>query len=215
MTAHPPISLDPSAHFVRSIALVVQSTFRPKTVDNKAAKSRWIRMKNFFQHLVMCSTVILAVGCGRTPDAEPPSTNTQTEAPKPTHAVYSLEWVTNDIPPTMPAGKAVPVHVSVKNTGDWPWPDPFAANPAKPDGTYAIRLSYLWADSSGKLAPQDSARGELPAPVPPGQIANFTMQVVAPKAPGSYQLQLDLVEELNTFFVSKGTTKLTVPVAVQ
>jgi hypothetical protein len=115
----------------------------------------------------------------------------------------------------MSAGATSDVHVSAKNAGDWPWNDPFAANPNHPDGTYAIRLSYGWVGADGKPLPPDSTRGELTAPVPPGQTANFTIKVKAPKEPGSYKLQLDLVEELVFFFSSKGNEKLTVPVTVK
>ncbi|HMG05171.1 MAG TPA: hypothetical protein VK581_06895 [Chthoniobacterales bacterium] len=155
------------------------------------------------------------LGCGRTPETETPKADAPPAASPPSHAAHELQWITNDIPASMAAGKVTPVHVSVKNTGDWPWPDPFAANPSKPDGTYAVRLAYRWADSNGKVLPEDGTRAELKAPVPAGQTANFTLRVLAPKDPGAYQLQVDLVEELVTFFSTKGTEKLTVPVTVQ
>ena len=72
---------------------------------------------------------------------------------------------------------------------------------------------FLLAD--GKPLAANAVRGELNAPVPPGGTANFTLQVAAPKTPGSYQLQVDLVEELVFFFSAKGNEKLTVPVTVQ
>lgn len=172
-------------------------------------------MRKFSRYLIVCLAVILTAGCGRTPETEAPKVDAQTAAPTPSHAAYGLQWTTNDIPAGMPAGKVTPVHVSVKNTGDWPWPDPFAANPSKPNGTYAVRLSYRWADSNGKVLPEDGTRADLNAPVPAGQTANFTMQVLPPKDPGAYQLQVDLVEELVTFFSTKGTEKLTVQVTVE
>src|SRR5437588_337232 len=88
-------------------------------------------------------------GCGRSPESDAPQ-DAKANAPKPNHAHYSLQWVSNDIPATMGAGKSVAAHVSVKNTGDWEWPDPFAANPSAPNGTYAVRLSYGWVGSDGK-----------------------------------------------------------------
>jgi hypothetical protein len=41
------------------------------------------------------------------------------------------------------------------------------------------------------------------------------MNVLPPKEPGSYRLEIDVVEELVTFFSAKGTQKLTLPVTVQ
>ena len=172
-------------------------------------------MKNSLRLAILFVASAAMIGCGRTPEAEGPVDAQQPTAPKPSHTTYALEWVSNDIPATMPAGKPATVKVSVKNTGDWAWNDPFAANPSQPNGTYAVRLSYRWVADNGQALPQDSVRGELTAPVPPGSTANYTMQIMAPKAPGSYKLELDLVEELVTFFAAKGTQKLTVPVAVQ
>jgi hypothetical protein len=173
-----------------------------------------MKMSLRFAILFLASAAIF--GCGRTPETEAPvDAQGGPTAPKPAHNTYALEWVSNDIPATMPAGKPASIKVSVKNTGDWPWNDPFAANPSQPNGTYAVRLSYRWMAPNGQALPQDSARGELTAPVPPGGTAKFTMTVTAPKDPGNYQLQVDLVEELVVFFSAKGTQKLSVPVAVQ
>lgn len=146
-------------------------------------------------------------GCGRTPETKAPvDAQQQPTTSKPAHTTYALEWVSNDIPATMPAGKPTTIKVSVKNTGDWAW---------KPEGIYPVRLSYRWVAGNEQALPQDSVRGELTAPITPGGTANFSMSVVAPKEPGNYQLQVDLVEELVAFFSSKGTQKLVVPVTVQ
>jgi hypothetical protein len=175
-----------------------------------------LTMKSFFGCVIICVAALLGSGCGRSADSNASgAAETQAAGAKPVHSTYALEWVSNDIPATMPASKPASVKVSVKNTGDWPWNDPFTSNPSQPNGTYAVRLSYRWIGPNGQPLPQDSSRGELTAPVPPGGTANFTMAVMAPKDPGSYQLQMDLVEELVTFFSSKGTQKLTVPVTVQ
>jgi hypothetical protein len=126
-----------------------------------------------------------------------------------------MEWVRHDIPQTMSAGGYVTIHVSAKNTGDWIWLNPPHANPSLPDGRYAVRLCYRWATSDSQLLPQESGRGDLQMPVGPGQVANFTMDVKAPEDADRYELQIDLVEELVTFFSTRGAEKLKVPVIVQ
>ena len=168
-------------------------------------------MKKYLPFAWACLLGALVISCNRKPETEAPAVP---EA-KATHGRYSLEWISKDIPATMSAGKAALVRVSVKNTGDWPWLNAAAANPSKPDGSYAVRLSYRWASTDGKLLPQGSDRGELTATIPPGDTANFTMEVVPPNESGDYRLEVDLVEELVTFFSAKGTQKLTAPVTVQ
>jgi hypothetical protein len=144
---------------------------------------------------------------------EPENPAAQNAMPRRAHD-YSLLWVDNNIPPTMSAGSSTQAHVRVKNTGDWTWPDAKTANPPKPDGSYAVRLTYRWASAEGALLPENQTRGELPANIPPGEMADFAIKIDAPKAAGQYQLQVDVVEELITFFSAKGMKKLIVPITV-
>jgi hypothetical protein len=114
----------------------------------------------------------------------------------------------------MSPGVVLPVTVTVKNTGDWLWPDKRMASPEKLDGTYAVRLSYRWADSEGQLLAENTERGDLTSSIEPGAVAHFIIKITPPTKPGKYQLQFDIVEELVTFFSAKGMTKLNVPVKV-
>ena len=172
-------------------------------------------MKNIIGGAILCLAIAALIGCGRNPESGSLPPGTPVPSLKPSHTLYSLQWVTNDVPANISPGASVPVHINVKNTGDWAWPDPVTANPSHPNGSYAVRLAHNWANEDGNLPLPDAVRGDIAAPVPPGQIANFTIQVTAPQQPGRYQLRIDLVEELVTFFSAKGTEKLIVPVTVQ
>ena len=174
---------------------------------------------------IVCVLMAAAVACRRhtTESAIPATTSaaapTQTVAATSTQArtggtTYALQWVTNNAPSTMHGGTAIPVQVTVKNTGDWPWPDPKTANPVDPTGAYAIRLGYSWHKGANDTSDAAAARGDLAAPVPPGATATFTINVTPPAQPGEYQLEFDLVEELVTWFSAHGTQKLTIPVKV-
>jgi len=196
---------------------------KAKQFDNTQSRGKRVSMKKRLALIMTSLSVLFLFGCGRASDAQNPSQAQEgttfggptVVAPAKRSHVYSLQWISNYIPQTMSIGSVNSVQVSVKNSGDWTWPDPKSANPSKPDGTYAVRLSYRWAHLDGKFLPQDSVRGDLPSSVPSGAIANFVIDVVAPKDPGSYKLQLDLVEELVNFFSAKGGEKLIVPVTVQ
>jgi Ig-like domain-containing protein len=178
-------------------------------------------MKKRAGFVATCILSLAFFGCGRTAETEAPSPaaqDTSAAAPTPSkapHESYSLQWVSNDTPATMGPGARVPVHVTVKNTGNWPWPDALAANPSKPDGTFAVALFYRWSGSPEQKIPDNATRGKLSKSIAPEETASFTITVDAPKEPGSYKLQFDLVEELVTFFSTKGSERLTVPVTVQ
>jgi hypothetical protein len=59
------------------------------------------------------------------------------------------------------------------------------------------------------------ARGDLLEPLQPGASTSLTVQVAAPAQPGDYKLQLDLCQELVTWFEPKGAAPLVVPVKVK
>lgn len=178
------------------------------------------RMKKFFGVAMTVAMIFGFSACDQNPGSV--SSNSPSNSPivsataaKPTltppaHDKYSVEWIRNDIPQTMNAGILVTVHVTAKNTGDWTWPDPKAANPSSPDGTYAVRLAYRWAELEAG-APE---RGELAGSVAPGQTADFTISIIPPKEPGSYHLHVSLVQELAVSFSDKGVADLVVPVTV-
>lgn len=171
-------------------------------------------MKKFVQCLLICSVIDFTNGCGRVRERQLPNAEAAATQP-PVHRIYAVEWINHDIPQTMSAGDHATIHVSGKNTGDWIWLNPSEANPSRPDGRYAVRLCYRWTTSDSQLFPQESGRGDLQMPVGPGKVANFTMDVIAPEDANRYELQIDLVEELVTFFSTRGAEKLRVPVIVQ
>jgi hypothetical protein len=55
----------------------------------------------------------------------------------------------------------------------------------------------------------------LPADLPAGQEVEVPLQITAPAKPGEYYLQLDMVQELVTWFEEKGSPVLKVKVNVQ
>jgi hypothetical protein len=106
----------------------------------------------------------------------------------------------------------VAVGVLVKNVGDQTWRDVASTH----EGRFSVRLAYRWWDSADKRVVVDykPVRGDLRAPLAPGKSAAMAVAVVAPSEPGAYLLQLDLVEELSSWFEDKGAARLRAPVTV-
>jgi hypothetical protein len=166
------------------------------------------RPSNTLVFVLLFCGVMAGLGCGRRdggPQASPKLLS---------DAAYRVEWVGNDVPATMTAGKPVTVKVTVKNISFERWPD-WQADPAHP-AVYSVRLGYRWLGPGEELlADYAPGRGELPAPLGPGGTAAIAIDVAAPSTPGPYRLQLDLVYELVAWFESKGAAKLVVPVTVK
>jgi hypothetical protein len=86
------------------------------------------------------------------------------------------------------AGEARGIFVEVRNHDEVRWPGRFEDEPR-------VRLSYHWRGGDGSMLVFDGERTQLPAPLAPGAKAIAPVTVVAPSEPGSYRLEIDLVEE--------------------
>lgn len=133
----------------------------------------------------------------------------------PDEAKIGLRWLGNDVSRLMLRKAKVPIHVTAQNMGDWPWPDPVSANPAEPDGRFAVRLGYSWLRMDGTRLSSPVERGDLSESVMPGRSGGFELEIIAPNETGTYQLELDLVVEFVTWFAAKGNEKLVIPVTVE
>jgi len=166
------------------------------------------------------AATLLVSACGRPEPASAPPPSLVPAAPLYTmrplpDSGFGIEWGLPGVPASVPAGGRFAAAVLVINRSDQVWPDAAHSDSTNP-GAGAVRLGYRWwkASASKALVPYADARGDLVASVPPGSSAVVAVEVVAPSEPGSYELQLDMVQELVAWFEAKGSPRLTVPVKV-
>jgi hypothetical protein len=76
--------------------------------------------------------------------------------------------------------------VEVANLGTTPWPGGMEARPQ-------IRLAQRWREAGGGL--REGARTGLPAPLQPGARMVVPLEVLGPAAPGTHEIEIDLVHE--------------------
>jgi hypothetical protein len=166
-----------------------------------------------------CLVSLFTCGCGGAkPEPGPPSSGASPSpapASKPVLkplADYRVEWASHQIPTEMKAGAVHTAAVTLKNTGSSPWP-------GKGDEGFANRvaLSYHWlSPDADRPVEFDGIRTPFSHDIAPGEtISVNNVQVLAPKTPGSYRLQLTLVHELVAWFENKGARTVIVPVAVR
>lgn len=90
------------------------------------------------------------------------------------------------------------INVEVQNVGSVSW---------RATGAHPIRLGYWWIDRSGAgLAGRQ--RAALPASAPPGGCVRCTLRIEPPPAPGTWRLQVGLVEEYIDSFSTYGVQPL-------
>ncbi len=141
-------------------------------------------------------------------------TGTPSGSPLPESA-FQVEWLAAEVPAQMKPDEVVTVKVKFRNISDQVWPDPKTAAPAG-DGSYAVRLAWRWRTSEEMTTGEGTSnRADLIEPLGPGRETTVAIDVTAPKQPGQYRLQFDLVQELHTFFEDRGAKLEIVPVTVQ
>lgn len=113
-----------------------------------------------------------------------------------------------DPPDAIEAGASSTLRVRVKNLGDVAWP-------ATPYPEFRIRLGNHWLDGDGRGVVWDDGRSALPGDVAPSEEVEVAVSVTAPREPGRYKLELDLVQEGVCWFRDRGSESARVAVRVK
>jgi hypothetical protein len=124
---------------------------------------------------------------------------------------YRAEIVAADPPGRMRAGARAVLRFGVRNRGGSTWPARGNAG-----GMYQVNAGDRWLDAAGARVVNDlDGRTALAADLPPGGYAELTLPVTAPKVPGDYVLEVDMIHEGVTFFHEKGSPTLRMNVRVE
>jgi len=168
--------------------------------------------------IAACGIAALTLACA---ESEPEAAVQARPTPGPMQPLadsgFVIGWGVPGVPATVTAGQRFAAAVLVENQSDQLWLDPQNADTAR-SGAGAVRLTYRWwkkGDDKTPAVNDQGARGDLTAPLPPGRAAVMAIEVTAPPAAGEYQLQLDLCQELVSYFEPKGADRLLVPVTVK
>jgi Dolichyl-phosphate-mannose-protein mannosyltransferase len=130
---------------------------------------------------------------------------TSRDAPQKLAATYRLPSLTPGT--TLQAGDVLHCRIGVVNAGEAVWLD--RAKWEKGE----VRLRWRWFEE-GKEGHVTQAGWLLGYDVLPGQNYEFTVEIVTPKKPGNYLLEIGLVSEGVTAFADQGTAPWRVPIRV-
>ena len=122
--------------------------------------------------------------------------------PKTSSAAYRVEWEESHVPDVAGTKVTIAVPVTVRNIGNRVWP------------ASAVFVAYHWF-RGGRVARWDGERTTLPRNLEPGGRVAMSVRVTTPEEPGSYVLQITLVQEQVAWFETKGGDTITRPVVVR
>jgi SAM-dependent methyltransferase len=112
------------------------------------------------------------------------------------------------IPRLAPGGRfRLPVRVTNRSPRTWP-----ATGSA---GWFFVKVGNHWLDPSGATVTLDDARAELPGDIAPSGVAEVVLTITAPTTPGTYRVEVDLVQEGVAWFASRGSPAAEATVVVE
>ena len=120
---------------------------------------------------------------------------------------FDAAYAPTDLPAELPHGQEVTVGARIRNQSWRTW--------ASEDVERPVLISYHWYDSSRRAVDYDGLRTPLPRPLAPGAECDAAVRLKTPAAPGSYLLEIDLVEEGVSWFSAAGVPPLRVPVRIR
>jgi SAM-dependent methyltransferase len=123
--------------------------------------------------------------------------------------VFRAEVIVRAPLPELVAGDTHRIDVHVANTSSTTWAGADGSGP-NPD----LSVGNHWLDPGDNVVQMDDARAALPVRLAPGDTVVVPLTVRAPDVPGSYLLELDLVQEHVAWFRDKGSIPCAVPVTV-
>ena len=160
--------------------------------------------------LLACQTTPPPAGVERgspvnTPRAQNNTAQAQeTPGPLPDKA-FTAQVTLVDPPGKLRAGQKETVQVKVKNDSDVMWYSRGGRVNTRPDNKFFIAVGDRWLKADGSLLTNMDGRYGLPKDLAPGEETQLPLQVTAPKDPGEYTLEIDVLQEQVAWFSEKGS----------
>jgi len=101
------------------------------------------------------------------------------------------------------------LRLRIKNTGDTLW-----LSQRNPYGGF-VTLGGQLCDAQGRVLIRDFVRIDLPKDIAPCEEITLDFSIKVPGETGVYQLKIDMVDELVTWFEARGSNPLIIPLQVE
>jgi hypothetical protein len=174
------------------------------------------------RHLILAfgaTAITLVLACG----GKAPNTTQTTQPSKPAEPTEPSALPSNafkaqitlvDPPAKLRAGQKETVRVKIKNGSDVQWWSRGARVNTRSDNKFYLAAGNRWLKDDGSLLTNMDGRYGVPQNLAPGEEVEVPLAITAPKDPGDYYLEVDVVQEGVAWFSEKGSptakTKITV-----
>lgn len=164
--------------------------------------------------MLIGAMILFALACaGHAPgpvvQTQPPAT--QSSAAQPSEPValpsngFKAELTLIEPPAKLRSGQKETVRVRVKNASDVMWWARGAPVNPRPDNKFYLAAGNRWLKADGTLQTNMDGRYGLGKDLKPGEEIEVPLVITAPKDPGEYTLEVDLLQEQVSWFSDKGS----------
>lgn len=148
-------------------------------------------------------------------NAEPTQTPAQPKVAGPLpNSGFRAQITAPDPPARLRTGQVAVINIKVKNASDVIWYRIGGLTTDRSDNRFYIAAGNRWLDKDGKLTSETEGHNAIPKDLKPGEETEMTLQITAPKAPGEWTMQLDMVQEGVAWFSEKGSPVTNIKVQV-
>lgn len=164
-----------------------------------------MRVGKLFALVFACA--LAGAGCSKPPSA---ANTAATPAPAKTpgplpDSGFKAQLTLPDAPAKLRAGQKETVQVHIKNASDVFWWSRGGEVNERSDNWFYIAAGNRWLKADGSLVTDMDGRHGISKDLKPGEETAIPLSVTAPKEPGEYILEVDLVQEQVSWFSDKGS----------
>jgi hypothetical protein len=155
---------------------------------------------------LVCLLALAAAGCKRSPG----TANTAAPAPARTpgpmpDAAFKAQLSLPDPPAKLRVGQQERVQVRLKNDSNVFWWARGGEINERNDNFFYIAAGNRWLKADGTMYTDSDGRYGIGKDLKPGEETEVPLLVSAPKEPGDYILEVDLIQEQVSWFSDKGS----------
>lgn len=181
-----------------------------------------MKIRDFLLILAVCGA-LAAWACGKgqpggnnaAPSSQPAAARGDVPAALPDNAFKAVITVPEP-PAKLRSGQKQTIQVKIKNASDVLWYARGAAKNDAPSNRFYLALGNRWLEANGdKLVSDMDGRYGLDRDLKPSEETEVPLTITAPKTPGDYTLEIDLVQEQVAWFHEKGSATARVKVRVE
>ena len=166
-----------------------------------------MRLGKLFAAAAVCALAASAAACGGRGGAgntAPTPVASKTPGPLP-DAAFKAQLTLPEPPAKLRAGQKETVQVRIKNASDVFWWSRGGEVNERADNWFYIAAGNRWLKADGSLLTDMDGRYGISKDLKPGEETEVPLLVTAPKEPGEYILEVDLVQEQVAWFSDKGS----------